>query len=449
MTLKPKPIATIGSTERVNLPTLGFYNVPAKIDTGADSSSIWVTDIKEGKNDRLSFVVFGPGSRFYTGERVTVKKFKRTFIKNSFGVSEDRYKAQLVLQIGDRKILAWFTLADRAGMRYPMLIGRKLLKNKFVVDVGKKHVHTTTDKRRQVLVLGAPEHKVKEYFDLVASKTKHDTVFVCRSLKQLAFWIEAGNVRVYETATNRDISEFDLVYFKTHRRNYEFAVAAAEYLNFHHVRFVDDELRNHVAYDKLAETMRLALHNIKVPLTFCGSQAVIKAEAAVAIKRLGSPFVCKEINADRSQKNLLLRTKKDVNDVLDAAEPADIFMLQRYIKNDGYIRALVLGSDTELVIHRSAVDNEDPRKQHLNTPAGAANATALHGKEVPAKVNQLASWAAKVMHRQVAGVDLIQEKQTGDWFVLEVNTAPQIRSGAFVDAKLDAFAKFIDFELDR
>lgn len=444
-----KHIDTIGTTERIGFPKLHIYDVPAKIDTGADSSSLWATDVQETADGRLSFVAFGTGSRFYTGNLVTTKTFRRVLVKNSFGVIESRYKARLLIQIGDRKIRAWFTLADRAGMKYPVLLGRRLLKNKFVVDVAKQQLHTSSNKPYNVLVLGAPGEQVREFFASVAGMTSHETEFTTCSYKDLAYWIEPGNVKVYETISGRDIADFDLVYFKTHRNNYEFAIAAAEYLKFHHVQFVDEELRAYVAYDKLAEAMHLVLHDIPVPFMVSGSQRVIQSQAQEIIDRIGSPFVFKEINADRSRSNYLLHTAKEVEDVLASAQPSDIFMLQKYIKNDGYMRILIFGSEPAVVIKRKAVGNDDPRKQHLNTPAGGANAQLLKGGQVSDDVCRLAAWAAKVMHRQVAGVDLIQDKQTGEWLVLEVNTAPQIRTGAFVEAKSKAFAKFIDFQLDR
>lgn len=209
-------VDTIGTTERVSFPKLDARGVHAKVDTGADSSSLWASDIRESTDGKLSFAAFGPGSRFYTGSRITVKTFRRVLVKNSFGVVEPRYKVRLLLQIGDRKIRAWFTLADRTGMKYPVLLGRRLLRNKFVVDVGKKHMHAGSQPYR-VLALGAPEHRVKAFFDSVAEQMTHEVEFVARSLKELAFWIEPGNTEVRETVTNRDIADFDLVYFKTHR----------------------------------------------------------------------------------------------------------------------------------------------------------------------------------------------------------------------------------------
>ena len=53
------------------------------------------------------------------------------------------------------------------------------------------------------------------------------------------------------------------------------------------------------------------------------------------------------------------------------------------------------------------------------------------------------------MKRQIAGVDIIQDKTNGKCYILEVNSSPQLRCGSYVDEKAIEFAKFIDKELKR
>jgi glutathione synthase/RimK-type ligase-like ATP-grasp enzyme len=442
-----KPITTIGSKALIDFPELNLHKVPAKVDTGADSSAIWTSRIKETKDGHLVFVLFNEGSNFYTGSEINSKTYKQTLVKNSSGTKELRYKVRLLMEINGRKIRAWFTLADREAMQYPVLVGRRLLKNKFIVDVGKASIRETSE-RRSVLVVGS-ELPDEEFIKAVKLGMKHPVEIMARSLHQLAFWLEPGNVKVYETITNRDIADFDLVYFKSHRRYYEFAIAAAEYLKFHKTRFFDEELLDHVVYDKLAESMRLALHGVPIPLMFCSSPNFLRQQSAAVISKLGYPFVCKEINADKSQKNYLLQSASDIAEVLNKSNPDDLYLLQRYVSNQGYIRALVLGTEVKLVIKRTAASNRDAHKLHLNTSKGSNNATLIPVTDSPLEMRQLASLAASIMHRQVAGVDLIRDIETGKWLVLEVNGAPQIYSGTFLEEKRAAFANFIDIQLDR
>lgn len=128
----------IGRAEKVSFPELGIKNVPAKIDTGADLSSIWATGIHE-EAGQLNFKLFGRKSPYFTGKELTFSSpdYLLTRVANSFGHKELRYVVKLQIKLGGRLIVGTFTLSDRSKKTYPILIGRKLLNKKFIVDVAK------------------------------------------------------------------------------------------------------------------------------------------------------------------------------------------------------------------------------------------------------------------------------------------------------------------------
>lgn len=140
----------IGRAEKAAFPALNVKSVPVKIDTGADSSSIWA-HVTERDGTHLKVVFFGPESAFYTGEEhlFTADEFEVTRIANSFGHKEFRYKVKLSIKIKNRTIRGTFTLADRSNKLYPVLIGRALLTKKFLVDVSKGSPLRIEEKRRR------------------------------------------------------------------------------------------------------------------------------------------------------------------------------------------------------------------------------------------------------------------------------------------------------------
>jgi hypothetical protein len=132
-----QPLTTIGRAEQVSLPALlGGASVTAKVDTGADVSSLWASAIRE-TDAGLEFCAFGPSSPQYTGQVITVAKadYRVTRVANSFGHREERFVIQTPIRLKGRRVLATFTLADRSNKTYPMLLGRRLLQGKFVVNV--------------------------------------------------------------------------------------------------------------------------------------------------------------------------------------------------------------------------------------------------------------------------------------------------------------------------
>lgn len=127
---------TVGRAEKLNFPELGYADVPARIDTGAKTSSLWASDITV-KDGAITAVLFGKESSLYTGEKITFDQHDTTVVSTSTGEVQERYKVRILVKMKGKKIRAWFTLADRSTQVYPVLIGRNVLLGKFVVDVKK------------------------------------------------------------------------------------------------------------------------------------------------------------------------------------------------------------------------------------------------------------------------------------------------------------------------
>lgn len=153
----------IGRAEKIDFPSLEIKRVPAKVDTGADASSIWVSSTRI-ENGELICIFFGPSSKHYTGKEVifTKEEYTQTRVANSFGQREIRYKVKLTVKILGKTINATFTLSNRENKTYPVLIGRKLLHKKFIVDVSKGSPLVQEEKAKRLLLqndLQKMEHK--------------------------------------------------------------------------------------------------------------------------------------------------------------------------------------------------------------------------------------------------------------------------------------------------
>jgi hypothetical protein len=128
----------IGQTELIDFPELHLERVVARIDTGAKTSAIWATNIKL-KDGILRFTLFNSSSECYTGEVLQTRAYHIRTIISSIGTKEDRYGIKLLILISGREIRASFTLANRSSQKYPVLVGRNVLRGKFLVDVEHGH----------------------------------------------------------------------------------------------------------------------------------------------------------------------------------------------------------------------------------------------------------------------------------------------------------------------
>jgi hypothetical protein len=138
----------LGRSDRVNLPGLGLKNIHAKIDTGAYTSSLHCSRA-EVTNGVLEFVLLDDEHPEFTGMKFTFTDFTQREIKNSFGVAEMRYIIHTTIKIFNEEILAEFSLSDRDTLRFPILLGRKILRDRFLIDVTKKNLSYRSNRIRK------------------------------------------------------------------------------------------------------------------------------------------------------------------------------------------------------------------------------------------------------------------------------------------------------------
>lgn len=137
--------SVIGSTELVNV--AGINSIPAKIDTGADTSAIWASNIDMKKDGTLVFTLFDSKSPFYTGEKIETHDYLVKTVRSSHGDIQIRYRVKLPVTINGKSFVTTFTLANRSRNHFPVLIGRHTLEGRFLVDVERSCVERPSSKK--------------------------------------------------------------------------------------------------------------------------------------------------------------------------------------------------------------------------------------------------------------------------------------------------------------
>ena len=151
MLTKKNSLKLIGRREFVDFPLLGVYNVEAKIDTGAYTSAIHCKNISVINENNKCVLCFDLALDNKKPQRsLRFEEFTQKKIKNSFGEMEERYIIKTLIVIGGKKIKSTVSLSDRESMRYPVLIGRKLVRGKFIIDV--QQIHTGGKKIDQEII---------------------------------------------------------------------------------------------------------------------------------------------------------------------------------------------------------------------------------------------------------------------------------------------------------
>lgn len=273
------------------------------------------------------------------------------------------------------------------------------------------------------------------------------------AISELSFLADGSSSKIWKRETGQDIKDFDLIVIRDAGKYREFAQSIAWYARLNNIALVDRFWQKNLGGSKLAYSFFRATNETPSPTSLSATSGVKLLNSYLQLKKdqgsefkLAFPVVCKAVNARKGNTNFLIRSRDELKDALSSPENKDqFFVIQPFIPNDGDWRVLVIGGKVELGIFRSG----DKSKTHLNNSSKGADTKLVKSEDVPEEVAKLAVRTAVKEKLSVAGVDIVQNKETGELFVLESNTSPQIQSGAFVNEKIKAYADGISRIAER
>lgn len=260
-----------------------------------------------------------------------------------------------------------------------------------------------------------------------------NTVRYCH-MDQLVFWVSADRYEVIDADNNCKIDEYDLVIFRGKvRAHVRIAYCLSVYLADKRIPFFND-YRIYRPSTKLAQAM--TMRNLGLP--FAGTLCAENMATALAYvdEYLTFPLIAKDTVGSHGAHNFLVHDRGELERIV-AEHPDIIFLLQEYIPNDCDYRVLVFG-DMHLIIKRQAVGDS-----HLHNISQGGQATLVEPADFPGDTLTQAHAFAKECGMTMAGVDVMRNTTTNELVFLEINSQPQLVTGAFAKEKKRLVADFL------
>jgi hypothetical protein len=133
-------LEVIGRYVHVDFPEFDVRKVFTKVDTGAYQSAIHATDIREVVSDGKKYLEFSlldghERTKSHLRPKCRVNEYTTTLVRNSSGHRQVRYVIQTRISINGRMMKTGLTLTDRKDMVAPVLLGRRFLRGRYLVNV--------------------------------------------------------------------------------------------------------------------------------------------------------------------------------------------------------------------------------------------------------------------------------------------------------------------------
>ncbi len=268
--------------------------------------------------------------------------------------------------------------------------------------------------RNYVILSSKPEHVSKYKFKQHTYSYSNVSIFLNPADKK-------QKIKVLINGT--DVTTFNFVYFRTWRKYENIATPIALCLKSLKIPFIDSEVARNLLDSKSFEYVTFIQNNLPIPRTVIAHAVQLTSLEHELMSFLTYPFILKLSEAKQGLDNYLVRSHKELCEILTSYSDDQLFIAQEFIPNVSDYRLVMTNYALSYAYQR--IRSADSPSHLNNISQGAkrrrvANITAIH------ELTLLAAKASKLLHREICGVDIIIDAKTQKPYLLEANSSPQL-----------------------
>ena len=421
----------VGSEEWCSLPGLGLPAIKARVDSGAATSSLHAFNIDPFQRDGelwISFEVHPLQNDRSVVVRHEAPVLEQRSVRNTSGISENRYVIREELVLGEQRWPIELTLTNRDAMGYRMLLGREAMVGRVLVDPEGSHqlgdvepaqleamyaaLRTERTGLRIALLASDPELYSNRRLLEAGEERGHRMEFL--NVKQCYMRLDPQNPEMHYRGGNV-LERIDAVIPRIRPSVTFYGCAITRQFEAMGIRVLNAAEPIKRSRDKLLASQLFVRHGLSMPVTGFASSPL---DTKDLIKMVGgAPLILKLLEGAQGRGVVLAETQKAAESVINAMKSLNANLLvQEFIKEAGGkdLRCFVIGNKVVSAIERTAAVGDFRSNIHQG---GSAQAVRIRPEE-----RKLAVAATRALGLDVAGVDIIRSERGP--LLLEVNSSP-------------------------
>ncbi len=301
--------------------------------------------------------------------------------------------------------------------------------------------------KKILILVGVMGPKKEVLVQDIASRIGKDTDITLAEFSDLYFSISDKNIYVEIAGT--PITNFDLVYFR--RAGGGFSIVAATLatcLKAKNIKFIDSSWGEIGPLgSKFTSLVKLCVEGLPIIKSIYVRQKQINKYNERIVKELGLPLVAKELSMQKGKGVYKIESILDFAKLpaKSSSDSDNQFLFQEYKNLGDEYRLLVLGRKVRVWEKKILTVNGEFRH---NVSLGARE-EFLDIEKIPDDLAKIAEDAAIKLNLQIAGVDVAADKNTGKYYLIEVNRGPGFTYDTEVSPEMDEIAKFLKEETEK
>jgi glutathione synthase/RimK-type ligase-like ATP-grasp enzyme len=242
-----------------------------------------------------------------------------------------------------------------------------------------------------------------------------------------------GEFTITDGRNKRSLEAYQLVVIRGHLIEQMDAIkAVCIFAGIHGIQVVND-YSSFRSMSKLSQALMFHTRGIPVAKT---TLLTLRVLAELDELPIAYPCIMKVMRGSHGNDNFKVTSATHIR-ALQAEHSNRQFVLQRFIPNQFDYRVLVIGTE-ELIIKRYAAANS-----HLNNTSQGGHAELAPTDELPASVITTCHHIAESQAMTIAGIDVLYDSEVNNYSYLEINSQPQLMTGAFIQEKAALLGRYL------